>query len=138
MLQIRSTDRGLSFTSYKLRLPGEDKILNTEDDVITFDSYANPPVPWNPAASLVPLGEQIIGALKTDMDDMSGVNQYISGQAEAVVDQKTATEVQQLATASARRVNAKKKASPWVSTSTPSCVAHASRMTRRCSASASA
>ena len=32
-----ATDRGLSFTSYKLRLPGEDKILNTEDDVILED-----------------------------------------------------------------------------------------------------
>lgn len=32
-----ATERGLSFTSYKLRLPGEDKILNTEDDVILED-----------------------------------------------------------------------------------------------------
>ena len=40
---------------------------------------------------------------------------------------------------SARRGrNAKKKASPWVSTSTPPAAVHASRMTRRCSASASA
>jgi hypothetical protein len=31
------TDRGLSFTSYKWRLPGEDKILNTDDDVILQD-----------------------------------------------------------------------------------------------------
>jgi hypothetical protein len=76
--------------------------------VLPIDQYANPPMMWNPGASLVPLGEQIIGALKTDMDDMSGVNQYISGQAEAQVDQKTATEVQQLATASQRRINAKK------------------------------
>lgn len=92
-----------------------DKINNSlmVDDgkpvqVLTLDEYANPPQMWNPGAALVPLGEQIINALKTDMDDMSGVNQYISGQAESQVDQKTATEVQQLATASARRVNAKK------------------------------
>jgi len=32
-----ASDRGLSFTSYKLRLPGEDKILNTDDDVILQD-----------------------------------------------------------------------------------------------------
>ena len=31
------TDRGVSFTSYKWRLPGEDKILNTDDDVILQD-----------------------------------------------------------------------------------------------------
>ena len=36
------------------------------------------------------------------------------------------------------RGNATKKASPWVSTSTPPVAAHASRTTRRCSASASA
>lgn len=76
--------------------------------VLPFDAYAQPPTTWSPAASLVPLGEQIISALKTDMDDMSGVNQYISGQTDSQVDPKTATEVQQLATASARRVNAKK------------------------------
>ncbi len=29
-----TTDRGLSFTSYELRLPGPDKILNNEDDII--------------------------------------------------------------------------------------------------------
>jgi len=32
-----STDRGVSFTSYKWRLPGEDQILNTDDDVILQD-----------------------------------------------------------------------------------------------------
>jgi hypothetical protein len=32
-----ATDRGLSFTSYKLRLPGEDKILGNDDDVILQD-----------------------------------------------------------------------------------------------------
>ena len=32
-----STDRGVSFTSYKWRLPGEDKILNTDDDLILQD-----------------------------------------------------------------------------------------------------
>ncbi|MDX6527892.1 MAG: hypothetical protein QOH41_182 [Blastocatellia bacterium] len=32
-----ATDRGVSFTSYKWRLPGEDKILNTDDDVILQD-----------------------------------------------------------------------------------------------------
>ncbi len=32
-----ATDRGISFTSYKWRLPGEDKILNTDDDVILQD-----------------------------------------------------------------------------------------------------
>lgn len=32
-----ATDRGLSFTSYKWRLPGEDKILNTDDDIILQD-----------------------------------------------------------------------------------------------------
>jgi hypothetical protein len=31
------TDRGVSFTSYKWRLPGEDKILGNEDDVILQD-----------------------------------------------------------------------------------------------------
>jgi hypothetical protein len=32
-----ATDRGVSFTSYKWRLPGDDKILNTDDDVILQD-----------------------------------------------------------------------------------------------------
>jgi hypothetical protein len=32
-----ATDRGVSFTSYKWRLPGEDKILNTDDDLILQD-----------------------------------------------------------------------------------------------------
>ena len=32
-----ATDHGVSFTSYKWRLPGEDKILNTDDDVILQD-----------------------------------------------------------------------------------------------------
>jgi hypothetical protein len=32
-----ATDRGVSFTSYKWRLPGEDNILNTDDDVILQD-----------------------------------------------------------------------------------------------------
>lgn len=32
-----ATERGVSFTSYKWRLPGEDKILNTDDDVILQD-----------------------------------------------------------------------------------------------------
>ncbi len=36
------TDRGVSFTSYKLRLPGEDKILNTDDDVIIQDGLIRP------------------------------------------------------------------------------------------------
>lgn len=92
-----------------------DKINNSlmVDDgrpvqIIPTDPGSNPPTFWNPGAALVPLGEQIINALKTDMDDMSGVNQYISGQAESDVDPKTATEVTQLATASQRRINAKK------------------------------
>lgn len=91
-----------------------DKINNSllVDDgkpvlVLECDPGSAPPTTWNPGANLVPLGEQIIGALKTDMDDMSGVNQYISGQVDEV-DPKTATEVQQLASASQRRINAKK------------------------------
>lgn len=32
-----ATDRGVSFTSYKWRLPGEDKILNNDDDLILQD-----------------------------------------------------------------------------------------------------
>ena len=32
-----ATDHGVSFTSYELRLPGPDKILNTEDDMIVRD-----------------------------------------------------------------------------------------------------
>ena len=32
-----TNDRGVSFTSYKWRLPGPDKILNTDDDVILQD-----------------------------------------------------------------------------------------------------
>ena len=36
------TDRGVSFTSYKLRLPGADKILNTDDDVIVEDGLIRP------------------------------------------------------------------------------------------------
>ena len=32
-----ASDRGISFTSYKLRLPGEDKILGNDDDVILQD-----------------------------------------------------------------------------------------------------
>ena len=29
-----TTDHGVSFTSYELRLPGPDKILNNDDDII--------------------------------------------------------------------------------------------------------
>ena len=36
------TDRGVSFTSYKLRLSGADKILNTDDDVIVEDGLIRP------------------------------------------------------------------------------------------------
>lgn len=32
-----ATDHGVSFTSYEVRLPGEDKILNTDDDIIVRD-----------------------------------------------------------------------------------------------------
>ena len=32
-----TTDHGVPFTSYELRLPGEDKILNTDDDIIVRD-----------------------------------------------------------------------------------------------------
>jgi type II secretory pathway pseudopilin PulG len=32
-----TTDRGVSFTSYELHLPGPDKILNTDDDFIVSD-----------------------------------------------------------------------------------------------------
>jgi type II secretory pathway pseudopilin PulG len=32
-----TTDRGVSFTSYQLHLPGPDKILNTDDDFIVSD-----------------------------------------------------------------------------------------------------
>ena len=32
-----TTDRGVSFTSYELRLPGEDKVPNTDDDIIVRD-----------------------------------------------------------------------------------------------------
>jgi hypothetical protein len=35
------TERGVSFTSYKWRLPGEDKIPNTDDDVILQDGIIN-------------------------------------------------------------------------------------------------
>jgi hypothetical protein len=92
-----------------------DKINNSlmVDDgkpvqVIPIDPGGAPPTIWSPAGALVGLGEQIVGALKVDMDDMSGVNQYISGQSDSDVDPKTATEVTQLATASQRRINAKK------------------------------
>jgi hypothetical protein len=32
-----TTDRGVSFTSYELRLPGPDKLLNTDDDFVVSD-----------------------------------------------------------------------------------------------------
>lgn len=32
-----TTDHGVSFNSYVVRLPGEDKILNTDDDIIVSD-----------------------------------------------------------------------------------------------------
>jgi hypothetical protein len=35
--------QGLSFTNYELRLPGSDKILNTEDDLIVRDGVAYKP-----------------------------------------------------------------------------------------------
>jgi hypothetical protein len=38
-----TTDHGVSFTSYDLRLPGEDKILNTDDDIIVHDGLVMPP-----------------------------------------------------------------------------------------------
>ena len=34
--------RGVSFTSYELRLPGQDRILNTDDDVILQDGLIRP------------------------------------------------------------------------------------------------
>lgn len=34
MTAASTTDHGVSFTSYQLRLPGEDKILNTDDDIV--------------------------------------------------------------------------------------------------------
>jgi len=37
-----ATDRGVSFTSYKWRLPGEDKILGNDDDVILQDGLIKP------------------------------------------------------------------------------------------------
>ena len=37
-----ATDRGVSFTSYKWRLPGEDKILGNDDDVILQDGLIRP------------------------------------------------------------------------------------------------
>jgi hypothetical protein len=36
-----ATERGVSFTNYKWRLAGEDKILNTDDDVILQDGIIN-------------------------------------------------------------------------------------------------
>lgn len=76
--------------------------------VIPREPGSDAPFTWQPAAPLVSIGEQVVNALKVDMDDMSGVNQYISGQSDSDVDPKTATEVTQLATASQRRINAKK------------------------------
>jgi type II secretory pathway pseudopilin PulG len=37
-----TTDRGVSFTSYKLRLPGPDKVLNNDDDLIVEDGLIKP------------------------------------------------------------------------------------------------
>lgn len=76
--------------------------------VVPIDPYSNPPFTWSPAASLVPLGAEINQALKVDMDDMSGVGPYVSGQSEKSVDPKTATEVSTLQSASMRRINAMK------------------------------
>jgi hypothetical protein len=37
-MSLPVTDRGgVSFTNYELRMPGEDKVLNTEDDLIVRD-----------------------------------------------------------------------------------------------------
>ena len=38
---------GISFTNYELRLPGSDKVLNTDDDVIILDGvpYRIPELP---------------------------------------------------------------------------------------------
>jgi len=43
MTAAPTTDHGVSFTSYVLHLPGEDKILNTEDDIIVRDGLVIPP-----------------------------------------------------------------------------------------------
>lgn len=115
ILDSKLATKLIAFVDSSISQTEMDKINNslmTDDgkpvQVIPLDPGSASPTFWNPAAALVGLGEQIVGALKVDMDDMSGVNQYISGQTENQVDPKTATEVQQLATASQRRINAKK------------------------------
>ena len=46
-----ATDRGISFTSYKLRLPGEDKILGNDDDVILQDGLITKVSEQSPSSS---------------------------------------------------------------------------------------
>jgi len=45
-------DRGVSFTSYKWRLPGEDKILGNEDDVILQDGLVRKVSDLPPSSAL--------------------------------------------------------------------------------------
>jgi hypothetical protein len=88
-----------------------DQYLNAlrgEDQFIAIPVDTNngvPPVTWNPTASLVGFGAEGTTALKTEMDDMSGVGAYVSGQLEKAVDPKTATEVSTLQSAAMRRIN---------------------------------
>lgn len=84
-------------------LRGDDPV-----NVLPVETQGEMPATWNPAASLVQMGEQMMDFLKQEMDDISGVGPYVSGAAEQGVDPKTATEVQALQSASMRRITGKR------------------------------
>jgi hypothetical protein len=51
-----STGEGVPFTNYELRLPGEDKILGTEDDWLIRDGMVLPATDLETRMSVVPTG----------------------------------------------------------------------------------
>jgi hypothetical protein len=73
---------------------------------IAYESQTgSPPLPWSPTTNLLTAGVQGMEAYKKDMDDMSGVGPYVSGDSEKTLDPKTATEISTLQSASMRRIN---------------------------------
>lgn len=73
---------------------------------IAYESInGGPPITWSPTNNLLAAGQAGMEGYKRDMDDMSGVGPYVSGDPEQTVDPKTATEITTLQGASMRRIN---------------------------------
>jgi len=82
--------------------------LRGDDQFVGIPYEANggaPPITWQPTGQLLQAGLEGMEQYKKDMDDMSGLGPYISGDTETQVDPKTATEITTLQGASMRRIN---------------------------------